>query len=111
MRAGAPEQLASTASLADGLLTLSVGSMTFPLIKPVIHDVVTVTDDDITLAMRFLHREAGLELPHHVVAEQALQQHPGEHQRRDDRDQRRGQQPQAQRPGAAGERHVGAASR
>ena len=62
MRAGAPEQLASTASLADGLLTLSVGSMTFPLIKPVIHEVVTVTDDDITLAMRFLHREAGLKV-------------------------------------------------
>ncbi len=62
MRAGAPEQLASTASLADGLLTLSVGSMTFPLIKPVIHEVVTVSDDDITMAIRFLHREAGLKV-------------------------------------------------
>ncbi len=60
MRAGAPEQLPTTASLADGLLTLSVGSMTFPLIRPVIHEVVTVSDDDITLAMRLLHREAGL---------------------------------------------------
>ena len=60
IRAGAPEQLPSTASLADGLLTLSVGSLTFPLIRPVIHEVVTVTDEDITLAMRFLHREAGL---------------------------------------------------
>ena len=60
MRAGAPEQLATTTSLADGLLTLSVGSMTFPLIRPVIHEVVTVSDDDITLAMRLLHREAGL---------------------------------------------------
>lgn len=60
MRAGQPEQLPATASLADGLLTLSVGSMTFPLIRPVIREVVTVSDDDITLAMRLLHREAGL---------------------------------------------------
>ena len=60
LRAGRPEQLPSTASLADGLLTLSVGSMTFPLIRPVVREVVAVSDDDITLAMRFLHREAGL---------------------------------------------------
>ena len=36
--------------------------MTFPLIKPVIHEVVTVSDDDITMAIRFLHREAGLKV-------------------------------------------------
>jgi len=60
MRAGRPETLARTASLADGLLTLAVGEMTFPLIRPVVHEVVTVSDDEITLAMRFLLREAGL---------------------------------------------------
>jgi threonine dehydratase len=60
MRAGRPETLARTTSLADGLLTLAVGEMTFPLIRPVVHEVVTVSDDDITLAMRFLLREAGL---------------------------------------------------
>lgn len=60
MRAGRPETLPSTASLADGLLTLAVGEMTFPLIRPVVHEVVTVSDDEITLAMRFLLREAGL---------------------------------------------------
>lgn len=60
MRAGRPESLARTASLADGLLTLAVGEMTFPLIRPVVHEVVTVSDDEITLAMRFLLREAGL---------------------------------------------------
>lgn len=60
MRAGAPALLASTTSMADGLLTLAVGEMTFPLIRPVIREVVTVTDDDITMAVRLLHREAGL---------------------------------------------------
>jgi threonine dehydratase len=60
MRAGKPETLPSTASLADGLLTLAVGEMTFPLIRPVVHEVVTVSDDEITLAMRFLMREVGL---------------------------------------------------
>jgi len=60
MRAGKPETLPSTASLADGLLTLAVGEMTFPLIRPVVHEVVTVSDDEITLAMRFLLREVGL---------------------------------------------------
>lgn len=60
MRAGKPETLPSTASLADGLLTLAVGEMTFPLIRPVVHEVVTVSDDEITLAMRFLLRELGL---------------------------------------------------
>jgi threonine dehydratase len=60
MRAGAPTALASTASVADGLLPLAVGEMTFPLIRPVVHQVVTVTDDDITMAVRLLYREAGL---------------------------------------------------
>jgi threonine dehydratase len=60
MRVGAPAALAYTASLADGLLPLAVGDMTFPLIRPVLHEVVTVSDDDIALAMRLLHRDAGL---------------------------------------------------
>jgi threonine dehydratase len=62
MRAGTPTALASTASVADGLLPLAVGELTFPLIQPVIHSVVTVTDDDITMAVRLLHREAGLKV-------------------------------------------------
>lgn len=73
LRADAPTELAGTASLADGLLTLSVGSLTFPLIRPVVREVVTVSDDDIALAMRFLHREAGLRVePSGAVTTAAL---------------------------------------
>jgi len=60
MAAGAPTALERTASVADGLLPLAVGEMTFPLIQPVVHQVVTVSDDDITAAVRLLHRDAGL---------------------------------------------------
>lgn len=60
MRAGAPTPLDSTASVADGLLPLSIGEMTFPLIRPVLHEVVTVEDDAITEAVRLLHHDAGL---------------------------------------------------
>jgi threonine dehydratase len=60
LRAGAPAELERTASLADGLLPLAVGDLTFPLIRPVVQEVVTVSDDDIARAMRLLYHEAGL---------------------------------------------------
>jgi threonine dehydratase len=60
MQAGGPSTLERATSMADGLLTLSVGSMTYPLIAPVIHAVVTVSDDEIAQAVRLLHHEAGL---------------------------------------------------
>lgn len=60
MLAGAPTALESTASVADGLLPLSIGEMTFPLIQPVLHEAVTVEDDAITEAVRLLHQEVGL---------------------------------------------------
>lgn len=73
MRAGAPTTLDRTDSMADGLLTLSVGEMTFPLIQPVVREVVTVTEDDIASAVRFLHREAGLRVePSGAVTTAAL---------------------------------------
>lgn len=73
MRAGVPTTLDQTASMADGLLTLSVGEITFPLIQPVIHEVVTVTEDEIAGAVRFLHREAGLRVePSGAVTTAAL---------------------------------------
>jgi threonine dehydratase len=60
MRVGAPLALDKTASLADGLLPLAVGDMTFPIIRQVMSKVVTVSDDDIARAVRLLHREVGL---------------------------------------------------
>jgi threonine dehydratase len=58
--AGEPVRLASTASIADGLLTLRPGDLTFAHAQARVDDMVTVTDDEIRAAVRWLHREAGL---------------------------------------------------
>ncbi|MGH7579152.1 MAG: threonine ammonia-lyase [Gemmatimonadales bacterium] len=60
MTAGAPRTLERTESMADGLLTRSIGRLTFPIIQRVVREVVRVTEDEIAGAVRFLHREAGL---------------------------------------------------
>jgi threonine dehydratase len=58
--AGAPVRLPSTASIADGLLTLRPGDLTFAHAQALVDEMVTVTDDEIRAAVRWLHREAGL---------------------------------------------------
>jgi threo-3-hydroxy-L-aspartate ammonia-lyase len=58
--AGVPVRLPSTASIADGLLTLRPGDLTFAHAQALVDDLVTVTDDEIRAAVRWLHREAGL---------------------------------------------------
>jgi threo-3-hydroxy-L-aspartate ammonia-lyase len=58
--AGAPVRLPSTASIADGLLTLRPGDLTFAHAQALVDDMVTVTEDEIRGAVRWLHREAGL---------------------------------------------------
>lgn len=57
--AGGPKTLPGGVSLADGLLTMSVGTLTWPLIRGTVHDVVPVTDDEIRAAVRWLNT-AGL---------------------------------------------------
>jgi threo-3-hydroxy-L-aspartate ammonia-lyase len=58
--AGVPVRLPSTASIADGLLTLRPGDLTFAHAQALVDDLVTVSDDEIRAAVRWLHREAGL---------------------------------------------------
>jgi threonine dehydratase len=58
--AGTPVRLSSTASIADGLLSLRPGDLTFAHAQALVDDLVTVTDDEIRAAVRWLHREAGL---------------------------------------------------
>lgn len=58
--AGHPVALEKTASLADGLLPLSVGALTFEYIRQVVREAVRVTDDEIAAAVRYLWREQGL---------------------------------------------------
>lgn len=52
--ASQPVTLAAGSSLADGLLTKSVGNLTWPLIRDTLDSVVSVTDDQIRAAMRWL---------------------------------------------------------
>ena len=60
LAAGAPRTLERTESMADGLLTRSIGSYTFPILRRVVREAVQVTEDEIAAAVRFLHQEAGL---------------------------------------------------
>ena len=41
-------------TIADGARTQSLGALTFPLVLRHVHDIVTVSDDDLVAAMRFL---------------------------------------------------------
>jgi threonine dehydratase len=59
IEAGAPVRLARTGSIADGLLPLAVGTLTFAHVQGKI-DAVQVSDDAIIEATRWLHREAGV---------------------------------------------------
>ena len=59
--AGRPVPITPGPTLADGLGgNLEPGSVTFDLVRRTVADVVTVTEDEIATAMRFLAREHGL---------------------------------------------------
>jgi len=58
MAAGRPVTLDSTASIADGLLTLRPGDLTFAHVQAFVDEVVTVTDDEIAAAVKWIYYEA-----------------------------------------------------
>lgn len=60
LAAGAPATLDRTSSMADGLLTRSVGSVTFAILRRVVREAIQVSEDEIGAAVRFLYHEAGL---------------------------------------------------
>lgn len=63
LAAGRPVTLERTASLADGLITLSVGAIPFAVLQADaarLAGVVTVEDDSLREAVHFLHRDCGL---------------------------------------------------
>ncbi|MGH7535760.1 MAG: pyridoxal-phosphate dependent enzyme, partial [Gemmatimonadales bacterium] len=73
LAAGAPRMLERTESMADGLLTRSIGAFTFPLLRSVVREVVRVSEDEIAGAVRFLYQEAGLTVePSGAVATASL---------------------------------------
>lgn len=60
MAAGAPVTLERAESIADGLLPLAIGSLTFPIIRRVVRETVQVSDAAIAEAVGFLSRECGV---------------------------------------------------
>jgi len=60
LAAGHPVALEKCTSLADGLLPLSVGNLTFEYMKPMVHEAVRVTDDEIGAAVKYLWVHQGL---------------------------------------------------
>lgn len=53
--ADGPTAITGGTSLADGMLTRSVGSLTWPIIAPTLSEVVGVSDDEIRAALKRLH--------------------------------------------------------
>jgi len=73
LASGAPTTLARTSSIADGLLTQSVGRLTWQILSRVVREAVRVSEEEIGAAVRFLHREGGLRVePSGAVATAAL---------------------------------------
>jgi threo-3-hydroxy-L-aspartate ammonia-lyase len=60
LAAGQPVTLERTASIADGLLTVRPGALTFAHVRAYVDDVVTVSDEAIAAAVGWLFREARL---------------------------------------------------
>jgi threonine dehydratase len=58
--AGAPVTLDRTSSIADGLLVLRPGDLTFAHVQAFVDEIVTVTDAEIIDAVHWLFREARL---------------------------------------------------
>ena len=58
LAAGRPVALDTTVSIADGLLTLRPGDITFAHVQALVDRVVTVTDEEIAAAVKWLFHEA-----------------------------------------------------
>ena len=58
--AGHPVTLDHISSIADGLLAVRPGDLTFEHVQALVDDVITVTDDQIRAAVRWLFSEASL---------------------------------------------------
>jgi threonine dehydratase len=60
LAAGAPTALDRTESMADGLLSRSVGTLTFSILSRVVREAVTVSEAEIADAVRYLHHRTDL---------------------------------------------------
>ncbi len=53
-KTGTLQTVTNPDTIADGARTPSLGALTFPLVRALVHDMVTVSDDEIVRAMRLL---------------------------------------------------------
>src|SRR5262249_40574261 len=53
-RAGQPVRIPPPDTIADGIRTQQPGALTFPIVQRLVHQVTTVSDDEVKAAMRFL---------------------------------------------------------
>ena len=60
LSAGAPVSTEQADSIADGLLPLSIGRLTFKYIQPVVQEALSVTDEEIVSAMKLLYWQCGI---------------------------------------------------
>ena len=60
LAAGAPRTLDRTESMADGLLSRSIGELTFDILRRVVREAVTVSEDEIAAGVRWLHHHTDL---------------------------------------------------
>ncbi len=60
LEAGRPTRLELAASLADGLLPLSIGELPFAVLSSVVREAVQVSEDEIAAAVRYLYDELRL---------------------------------------------------
>jgi threonine dehydratase len=73
LAAGTPQTLEHTDSMADGLLSRSIGDLTFDILRRVVRQAVTVTEDEIAAGVRWLHHHTELRAePSGAVAVAAL---------------------------------------
>jgi threonine dehydratase len=54
LAAGHPVRIPPPETIADGMRTQQPGALTFPIVQDLVHDVLTVTDEEVKDAMRFL---------------------------------------------------------
>ena len=60
LEAGRPIRIELAASLADGLLPLSIGELPFAVLSSVVREAVQVSEDEIVAAVRYLYDELQL---------------------------------------------------
>jgi threonine dehydratase len=76
LQRGEPIEIAPPPTIADGLRTPMPGKVTFPIVQHLVHEVLTVTEEEIKATVRFLlSRMKILAEPSGAVAAAAVLQH------------------------------------